>query len=619
MSVDALTVERWVGEAIIKCCYIVLSARIYRCSRTLPARSRSNWFKLEVEEVDEASAELARYRQDVSQPLIIQILYAEDDSAPSQAQIIEQWEMQFDGIPPTRHPRNFSYDDEPTKIYKRMCVMARTLYSYVRVLPAYRLYRACRDSRGASHNLTYRLLHSNAPAFLPAPSSRQQMERFAFAPIETTTGSLQISVQYQANVVPVITTAVPRPVSIPQHVITNYIRAGGQREPAITRTLSASAAPILSGAAAAAAGAVGSATAAGLSLLSRACRGQGDARPSSDSPSTHVPVLAPHAEEAEDGTEDQQPPDDRQRTAPATQPRAIAPARAAHGRSQPMLVPGMPMQPSSAPCDSRLARNPSPACSPYTLHLAHHGKSQQHLPLPSPQDLWAGLQPVPRALPDPHQAVPGAAFRGSGGSSGTSCASPLATSPAAPCRALVKHPTSRAHSTARPMGIAVDASFESRRLLSSPEGILRSSSGRSDVFSSRGWSPAAATAEWGGLPHRQRLLQHPDGADQGSGTVDGRHARFEAGDSGARPAGLSREWRSGRLRSHAHTVHDLAASAPLFPQGGAVGDREADIKDFLLQLEAPVHFSGACSQEHCKTLLDVQAAAEEIMARWGMS
>jgi len=31
-------------------------------------------FKLEVEEVDEASAELAKYRQDVSQPLIVQVL-----------------------------------------------------------------------------------------------------------------------------------------------------------------------------------------------------------------------------------------------------------------------------------------------------------------------------------------------------------------------------------------------------------------------------------------------------------------------------------------------------------------------------------------------------------------
>lgn len=227
----------------------------------------------------------------------------------------------------------------------------------------------------------------------------------------------------------------------------------------------------------------------------------------------HSPPGRTRLLDVQDQAEDQQP-SERQSAAPATQPRAIAVTSAAAARSRPVPVPGLAIHPSSAPCDSRLAGNPSPVCSPYTLHLAHHGKSQQHLPLPSPEDTWAVPQSVPRALPDPYQAVPGAAPRGSG-SSGTSCASPLATSPAAaaPCRALVKHP-SRGHSSARPMCIAMDASFESRRLLSSPEGILRSSSGRSDVFSSRGWSPAAATAEWGAVPHRQRLLQHPDGADQ---------------------------------------------------------------------------------------------------------
>lgn len=49
-----------------------------------------------------------------------QVLHSVDESVPASAQVIEQWELQFDGIPPTRHPRNFSYDDEPTKIYKRM-------------------------------------------------------------------------------------------------------------------------------------------------------------------------------------------------------------------------------------------------------------------------------------------------------------------------------------------------------------------------------------------------------------------------------------------------------------------------------------------------------------------
>ncbi len=32
---------------------------------------------------------------------------------------------------------------EPAAIYKRMVISLRSLFSYVRVLPAYRLFRAC--------------------------------------------------------------------------------------------------------------------------------------------------------------------------------------------------------------------------------------------------------------------------------------------------------------------------------------------------------------------------------------------------------------------------------------------------------------------------------------------
>lgn len=49
------------------------------------------------------------------------------------------------------------------------------------------------------------------------------VERYAFAPIETMTGSLQISVQYQPQVAP-LASAAAVPASIPQHVITDYIR-----------------------------------------------------------------------------------------------------------------------------------------------------------------------------------------------------------------------------------------------------------------------------------------------------------------------------------------------------------------------------------------------------------
>ena len=109
-------------------------------------------FKLEVEEVDDAAPDLAKYRHDVSQPLIIQVRFVllsdvaeicygvsvalfhcvlfitlpclqilqQPDDDSGRETIVEQWDMQFDGVPPTHHLRTVSYDDEPTIIYKRM-------------------------------------------------------------------------------------------------------------------------------------------------------------------------------------------------------------------------------------------------------------------------------------------------------------------------------------------------------------------------------------------------------------------------------------------------------------------------------------------------------------------
>ena len=78
---------------------------------------------------------------------------------------------------------------------------------------------------------------------------------------------------------------------------------------------------------------------------------------------------------------------------------------------------------------------------------------------------------------------------------------------------------------------------------------------------------------------------------------------------------LQRQRSKLRTLAHSHT-HDLAASAPLLAHANA--DRESEIKDFLLQLEQPVELGSACAQDHCKTLVDVQIWAEDIMSRWGV-
>ena len=136
-------------------------------------------------------------------------------------------------------------------------VMVRSLYSYVRVLPAYRLYRTCREQRAASFNISYRLSDS-----LDRTSHHPEIhfERFALSPIETLTGSLKIAVEYQSQYHVAILHAATQSASIPQHIIPDYVRTDGHTTSrTVQKTMSASAyvgtgtplSPALSGSAAA--------------------------------------------------------------------------------------------------------------------------------------------------------------------------------------------------------------------------------------------------------------------------------------------------------------------------------------------------------------------------------
>ena len=44
---------------------------------------------------------------------------------------------------------------EPAAVYKRMVIAMRSLFSYVRVLPTYRLYKACAVSSPSSSGNTF--------------------------------------------------------------------------------------------------------------------------------------------------------------------------------------------------------------------------------------------------------------------------------------------------------------------------------------------------------------------------------------------------------------------------------------------------------------------------------
>lgn len=103
--------------------------------------------------------------------------------------------------------------------------MIRSLYSYVRVLPAYRMYRASKRHGGELFNTKYTLNTTADPSMQPWPQQHGQQQgaglsrspaaaggrkggsggsnggghmcQFAFTPVETLGGSFSLHVEYQ--------------------------------------------------------------------------------------------------------------------------------------------------------------------------------------------------------------------------------------------------------------------------------------------------------------------------------------------------------------------------------------------------------------------------------------
>jgi hypothetical protein len=94
-------------------------------------------------------------------------------------------------------------------------LLIRSLHSYVRILPAYRMYRACKRHGGELFNTSYTLSTTADPSMQPLhiwPQQQQQglsaaaaggggiggrLCQFAFSPVETRGGAFSIHVEYQ--------------------------------------------------------------------------------------------------------------------------------------------------------------------------------------------------------------------------------------------------------------------------------------------------------------------------------------------------------------------------------------------------------------------------------------
>ncbi|GBF96972.1 hypothetical protein Rsub_09769 [Raphidocelis subcapitata] len=266
---ERLTIEHYVGECCLKCAQVVLAARIPRDQAAIAPSDRraGRWFLLEVDEVPGLAKQLEAWRRDITQALVIevyathaapaepltleqQLRAALPGGTPEGAEVLlERWTLRY--APLQRGAgsgqagaRAGGSDD--AAVYKRMILLVRSLHSYVRVLPAYRLYRAARRAPGLG--VSYRVSVVGAdgapkpigagaggaatarPPAAPAAPPPRLRASFSFSPVDTPGGAaLAVGVEYAppGAVALLEAAAGPRAQHSAPRIIPDYVGAGG--------------------------------------------------------------------------------------------------------------------------------------------------------------------------------------------------------------------------------------------------------------------------------------------------------------------------------------------------------------------------------------------------------
>lgn len=170
--------------------------------------THSGQFNLDIEEVQFVRDAMAAWRENVHLPLTISV-YLDSESPRHARVLLEQWSVVYapeqdaqdalgrrTGLSLGHASTSRDVIQQLKEVCKKISVLLRSLYSFMRLLPAHRLVR-----RGYPSSLSYEL-HSAAasPASLERAFERDvAISRYSFVPIPTPFGYLKISTVYRLN------------------------------------------------------------------------------------------------------------------------------------------------------------------------------------------------------------------------------------------------------------------------------------------------------------------------------------------------------------------------------------------------------------------------------------
>ncbi|KAG6714465.1 hypothetical protein I3842_05G203900 [Carya illinoinensis] len=207
--------EQIVSQFLLKSLHIILDSRVpschpHGCSQDLSSASRvrksDKWFALVLGDHPAALDNLNFWHRNLMDPMIIDIIPVHEGSksmGESVETVIERWVVQY---------------EYPRKTYKKSIILLRALYSQMRLLPAYKIFRQLsRSSQTYNFDIIYKV-----PSF-GDPFSRvdkEMMEEHSFNHLEAFPVRLCIFVAYRKT----LTDFNLEPsTSLPPKIITDYV------------------------------------------------------------------------------------------------------------------------------------------------------------------------------------------------------------------------------------------------------------------------------------------------------------------------------------------------------------------------------------------------------------
>lgn len=197
-------------------------------------RKTDKWFNLVLGDRPPALENLNFSLRNLLDPMVIDIILVHRGSCsssvdnlyspsapaagPADETVIERWVVQYDCPRFIATPSGADACVSYKKIYKKSIILLRSLYTQMRLLPAYRIFKQLSSlSQTYNFDLVYKV------SSFSHPFSREEesgMKEYIFAPVEALSGCLSVSVTYRAtlsdfNLEPL--------VSLPPKIITDYV------------------------------------------------------------------------------------------------------------------------------------------------------------------------------------------------------------------------------------------------------------------------------------------------------------------------------------------------------------------------------------------------------------